>query len=346
MITDKDLNEIKERIEKAKEPLYIFDDDQDGLCAFLLFWRKWKRGKGIPVKGQLREDIIPRLHRERKDLVVILDKPTITQEIVDAINVPIIHLDHHQPLDIRAPQYHYFNPRINDDADWRPTSYWAYQITKENLWIAMVGTLGDWYIPEFTTAFREQYPGLLPETLTNPGQALFDAEFGVLYRTILFTLKGKTSETKQCIKILTRIESPWEILRQETMRGKFIWQHFLEIEHSYQSIRRMALKAKSKDNLLLFFYPSTQDAFTSIIANEIVYRNPTKTVIIGRKKSDGVTMSIRSSQIKLPGLITEALDGLHGFGGGHDYACGAGVALDEFDTFLDRFTTLIANAKK
>ena len=50
MLTKNQIQEIKEHLEKAQNPLFFFDNDSDGLCSFLLLQRHIGRGKGIPVK--------------------------------------------------------------------------------------------------------------------------------------------------------------------------------------------------------------------------------------------------------------------------------------------------------
>ena len=51
MITESELQEIRKMFTEAKRPLFIFDDDQDGLCSFLLLWKWQQKGKGIPTTG-------------------------------------------------------------------------------------------------------------------------------------------------------------------------------------------------------------------------------------------------------------------------------------------------------
>jgi single-stranded DNA-specific DHH superfamily exonuclease len=39
MLNDKQIDEIREHLEKAQNPLFFFDNDDDGLCSFLLLQR-------------------------------------------------------------------------------------------------------------------------------------------------------------------------------------------------------------------------------------------------------------------------------------------------------------------
>jgi len=173
MIPETELQEIRDMLQKAKNPLFLFDDDQDGLCSFILLWRSVEKGKGIPIKGIVGDEILRKITTESPDLLIILDKPVLEQEFISSLHIPIIHIDHHPLLEIKASHYHYYNPRKNNAKDERPTSYWAYKITKKDLWIAMIGIIGDWHIPEFTEEFQKQYPGLIPEA-KHPGQIFFE----------------------------------------------------------------------------------------------------------------------------------------------------------------------------
>ncbi len=344
MILEKELDEIRDMLLKAEDPLFLFDDDQDGLCSFLVLWKMTQKGKGLPIKGKFTDSFLEKIKREKKDLIIILDKPMLEENFLEEIQTPIIHIDHHHPLELQAPHYHYYNPRKENDADNRPTSYWAYQITKKDLWIAMVGIIGDWYIPQdLILVFQKEYPELIPEA-KHPGQIIFETPFGVLIRNFIFSLKGKSEDTKQCMKVLTRIESPWEIIKQESSQGKFIWKHYEHMEKKYQKTLSEAMEVKTRGKILLYTYPSSQDSFTSLISNELIYRNPDKIVIIARMKDDKVIMSLRSTKIELPLIIEKCLNGLEGYGGGHDLACGANVQTEDFGTFMNRFKKLVSEA--
>ena len=44
------IHQIRESLDSCKNPLFFFDDDQDGLCSFLQLYRCKGEGKGIIVK--------------------------------------------------------------------------------------------------------------------------------------------------------------------------------------------------------------------------------------------------------------------------------------------------------
>ena len=138
-LTKKQIAEFRAELETSFNPLFFFDDDPDGLSSFLLMYRFVREGRGIVVKAtpDLKEDFARKVHEYMPDKVFILDKPDVTQDFIDAVNVKLVWLDHHQP--IKRQGIHYFNPRIKKQSDGRPTSFWAYKIVDQDEWIAMVG---------------------------------------------------------------------------------------------------------------------------------------------------------------------------------------------------------------
>jgi len=347
MLTHTEMQEFKDALLSCKRPLIYYDDDCDGLSSFLLFYRFLKKHcediKGVAVKStpELKDELFLRKIDEfSPDMVFVLDKPLMSQDFIDAIKVPIYWLDHH-PLQDRKG-VHYFNPLKHPDEhhvpDNRPTTYCAYRIlgddAKENMWIAMTGCTGDWFIPEFSKEFSEQYPYLLPPNLKirNPGTLLFEADIGVLARIFQFTLKGTTTETSSCVKILTRINDPYEILNQTSAQGKFVYKHYQKINAIYDRIRRGVKVTRSK---LIYYAYENQNSMTGDIANELNYFHPDKMILIVRVKGERRICSLRSEKINVRDILEKALIGIDGSGGGHEHACGASVPAQDFDKFLD-----------
>ncbi|MFH1637536.1 MAG: DHH family phosphoesterase [Candidatus Woesearchaeota archaeon] len=340
MILEEDIKKIREHLDSSENPLFFFDDDPDGLCSYLLLKKYAKKGHGVVVKCSpvLDQAYIRRIKEYSPDKVFVLDKPVIEQEFIDKVNVPVVWIDHHSPVEIKGAKY--FNPRIRDPKDDRPTSYWCYKVTGNDLWLAMCGIIGDWYLPEFTGEFAKKYPGLLGD-VKDPGDALYNTELGKLIRILSFILKGKTSYVTKCIRVLEKIESPYEILNQETPKGKFIYKYYSKVAKNYESLLQDAIKKVGKKKVALFIYPSTKMSFTGDLANEMLHRFSERLVIMGREKEDKVIMSIRSKKIRIPALLKKALEGLDGYGGGHEYACGCSVASKDFDEFISRIKAAV-----
>lgn len=332
-ITELQLNEIRKELETSFRPLFFFDDDPDGLCSFLLLYRLIREGKGVVVKSspELDDKFLKMIDEYKPDKVFILDKPLVSQDFLDGIKVKTIWIDHHGP--VKRKKVDYYNPRIKNDTDNRPTSYWCYEVTQQDLWIAMVGIIGDWYLPVFSKKFTKLYPDLLPRKISTPEGALFKTEIGKLVRIFSFILKGKTQDVMKCVKILTRIKSPEEILKQTSAQGKYIYIRYEKINKEYEELLKEVKVTKSR--FIVFTYRQDKMSFTSDLSNELLFKHPDKTIIVGREKSGEVKCSVRSSNIKLPPLINKALKNLEGYGGGHDYACGCCIKKKDFKKFID-----------
>ena len=336
MITEKQFACIREELMHSRRPLFIFDDDPDGLASFLLLYRLVREGKGFPLKSDpiLKERYAAKVEEYGADKVFVLDIPMIEQGFADAVKVPIIWIDHHGPHPVSGVQY--FNPRLANKDDNLPTSWNCYQVARQDLWIAMTGIVGDWYL-DYAAEFHQQYPRLLPADVQRPQDALFASELGTLVKVFSFILKGKTGEVMKAIKVLTRIQDPLEILDGTTPQGRFILKKYQEINKEYSLLIKQALKeGKKKGKLLQFIYQADSNSFTKELSNELLYHFPEKTILVCREKEGKMKCSLRESELALPAIVQKALAGLEGYGGGHEHACGTVVAAADFPKFVER----------
>lgn len=154
MLTKLQVKRIRNRLEEFSNPLFLFDNDPDGLCSFLLLQRYLGRGKGVPIKSfpALSIDYFRRVGELGCDSVVILDKPNVSEEFFAAareINIPIIWIDHHE-TESKIPEYvEYYNSVYAKKSSSVPTTVLCYQISKakDDLWIMIVGAISDRYLP-------------------------------------------------------------------------------------------------------------------------------------------------------------------------------------------------------
>ena len=336
-IKEEDLHKIRKELEESSRPLFFFDDDPDGLSSFLLFYRFSKEGKGIVVKAtpELTTMFSPKVKEYEPDKIFILDKPDVNQDFIDDAKTKIIWIDHHEPK--KRQNVSYYNPRIDNDRDNRPTSYWCYKVVEQDMWIAMVGIVGDWFIPDFADKFSEKYPDLLPPEIRKPEEALYKTEIGRLARIFSFILKGRSSDALACVKVLTRIESPYEILRQETPAGKFIYKKYTNVSLEYDKLFSAAKKAgEGNSPFLVYTYSENRMSFTGDLSNELLFAFPQKIIIVGREKSGEMKCSLRSADVKLEPMLKKAMEGVEGYGGGHEMACGACVKDQDWKKFLEQ----------
>ncbi len=337
MLTPEEVTLLQEELSTSKNPLYFYDDDPDGLCSFLLLYRHYREGRGVMIKTapKITPAFLPKVEEHNPDKVFILDMPIVEQDFIDKVKKPIFWIDHHAP--VKAQKVRYFNPLVHNPHEYTPTTRLVYQITNEpeDLWIAVVGCFGDYYLPDFIDDFIQKYPALLPKKM-DLAEMVFKQPIGTLVRIFSFLLKGPTSEVNKCVKILTRITSPEEILEQKTSAGKYLYKHYEMINQKYVPLFEAAKKQAGKDKLLLFYYTEDKWSFTSELANEFSALHPNKVILIAREKSGEMKCSLRSKNPILPAL-EKALVGVEGYGGGHPVACGAVIKKEDWEKFLGQF---------
>jgi single-stranded DNA-specific DHH superfamily exonuclease len=335
MLTDDEVEKIRDELENCKKPFFFFHDDPDGLASFLLCYR-WKgEGKGYPLKA------IPRLTAQHAtkvkeygaDKVFILDIAMADQEFFDELKgTTVVWLDHHDPQEREGCLY--FNPRLRGVNI--PTPVGCYQIVKQDLWLATIGSIGDWYLPPYAKDFHAHWPDLLPEPITTVEEALFNSPLYKLIMLFSFVLKGPTSEVMQGVKILTRIKNPHEIVNKETPQARWLVKKYEKVNQHYQQLMKSAEKNVSDDPILVFTYSEDRLSLTKDLANELLYKYNDKIIVLGRRKSGEVRCSLRSGpNTILTPIINKALKEVNGHGGGHEHAMGAAIPEQEFERFLD-----------
>ncbi len=341
MIPQEELDTLKLYLEKSEKPLFLFDDDNDGLCSYILFKQFTGKGIGIPIKihPALDVNMLNKVEEHKPDFIFVLDKPLITQEFVDKANIPVIWLDHH-PL-IKLNNVEYFNPKKYNKDEVSSTTYWAYKAVKGKLWIAIIGAVSDWTIPDYFQEFKLKYNDLT-NNQTNPPALLYDSKLGKLCKILSFCLKGRTSEVNRRIKAFLNVEEPYDILEQKTKEGKYLYKESEKIGKQYNQILLKALKTKIQNNLFVFLYNSEDLSLTSDLSNELLYKNPGKIILVGRKKGNEVRISIRSDTIEINKIVEKALENVTGYGGGHKYAVGANINVNDFEKFVENIKKRIS----
>lgn len=336
MLSEKQAAFLRQELEAAKNPFFFYDSDADGLSAFLLLYRMHREGKGISINtSTLTSQSLRKVVELHPDKIFILDIPKVDQEFLDGVKRPVFWLDHHQPQERQF--VHYYNPRVHDPDAYVPTTRMTWQVSQrsEDLWIAMVGCLADWYWPDFAVEFQQRYPMLLSEDV-DLAKAVYHSPIGTLVKMFFFLQKGQAGEVHQSVKVLTRIHSPEEILQQQTAQGKFLFQRFQKINQKYEVLLQQARKCATRSDILIFNYAEHQWSFTANLANELTVLYPKKVIIIARKKGGEMKCSLRA-QHRIVDTVERSLVGLNGFGGGHANACGVVVKEEDWEVFLKRF---------
>ncbi len=337
MLKDKEIKELREELDSCKKPLIFFHDDPDGFCSFLLIYKYIGDGRGITLKtsAEMGPGFARKVEDYGPDKIFVLDKPSVSQEFLDKVKQTVVWVDHHTP--VKRHKVKYFNPRLNNPDVNLPASYLCYQAVEENLWISMIGCTGDWVVHPDIKEVKKKYPDLIDKDITKPEDILYNSKFGELAKMMSFYLKGDMDDVKKCIKIMTRIKSPYELLNHETAQAKFLYKRYMAIEKDYKELLKEAVKKKTDDEILLYIYEPNKMSLNQDLSNELLYKFPEKIIIVGRKKSGEVKLSLRAANYDLREILKKALEGCEGYGGGHEHATGANVKSRDFEKFMEQF---------
>lgn len=333
------LDEIKSLIEKSENPIFFYDDDPDGMVSYLLLKKYFKKGEGfiVRVRGKNLDEekfFLRKIKERSPDLVVFLDKPTLTQELFDRIHVKKIWIDHHTPVKVKGVVY--YNPKKEIKKN-QPVSYVCYQITKQDLWLAAVGVTADWS-DLLIKDFRKKYPEFV-DIKGGPGDYLYKTKLGEIARRFSFILKGKTEDIRKSVNLLLRIEDLEEIWEGKTKEGKALLGKVNKIKKKYDKLLTEALKENKRGKFLIFRYAS-KISFTSELANELVHRYSKKIIMVARETSyEEIRISLRSGEkgVKVLPILKKTLEGIKGKGGGHEHACATIIKKEDFNNFIELF---------
>lgn len=340
MLTEKEIKEIKGHLENAQNPIFLFDNDQDGLCSFLLLQRYIERGKGVPIKSfpELDVDYFRKIKELNADYVFILDKPVVSEKFwkeIEQINIPVVWIDHHEKQE-KVPEFvNYYNPIYSDKTN-EPVSVLCYQVSKkkEDIWIATIGAISDKFMPEYYKDFEKKYPDL-----SCKGKDAFDIYYGSQIGKIgkLFSagLKDKTTNVIAMLRFLMKAKTPYEVLEEST--GNYqMHKRFKEINEKYQRLLEKAIEENDPSNKVLFFQYGGDMSISGELSNELSHKFPNKFIIVMYIKGAKANISGRGKNIRKK--VLKAIESLEGAtGGGHENAVGAQVKIEDIEGFRKKF---------
>lgn len=354
MLTEKQINEIRIHLDKAQNPLFFFDSDNDGLMSFLLLQRFIERGKGVVVKGthNLSESYFRKVNELNPDYVFILDLPKVEQSFFDKVNeknLPVVWIDHHNMENQEMPkgEYSYYNPYNNDKSN-EPVAYLSYKITenKKDIWLAVIGCVSDYYMPDFYEEFREKYPDFAIENPETPYHVFYGSEIGKIARILDFALKDRTTNVINMMRFMMKVKEPVEIL-QEDSKTRQILKRYNEINKKYQVILDKARMEGEKDGKLLYFEYGGDLSLTSNLSNQLSHEFPKKIIIIIYSNKDSSNVSVRGKFEDVRTITLKAIDGIEGaVGGGHEHATGAKMNTEYLPVFRERIEKSVKELDK
>tara|TARA_Y100000310_G_C20696541_1_gene826103 strand:+ start:1120 stop:2193 length:1074 start_codon:yes stop_codon:yes gene_type:complete len=345
MLNQKQIEEIREHLEKAQNPVFYYDNDADGLCSFLLLRKFIDRGKGVAARSypDLDAGYARKAQELKADYVFVLDKPVIGKEFLEVINelgLPLVWIDHHgmKGEDIKEfeknDNFHVYDWARNsgDEKSDEPVTYWSYKISgrKEDLWIAMMGCIADHYLPDFVSEFKERYGEYWSSgEIKDPFDAYYGTDIGRMAIAIGFGLKDSTTHIVQLQNFLISVKGPDEVFSESKYNYNFRRKNE-DIKKKYD-----ALLEKAKESIfgeVIFFEYSGMLSISSEISNELSYLYPNKYICVAFKKGLVSNLSLRGDGVRviLERMLKKFEDSS---GGGHEDAVGARIKTEDLGRF-------------
>jgi single-stranded DNA-specific DHH superfamily exonuclease len=338
MLSGETIEEIREIIERSQNPLFFFDNDLDGLMSFILFLRHLKRGKGVAAKSypDLSIAYARKIDEFKPDLIVIVDKPLVSEEFFNYTkmhNIPVIWIDHHPLSQKMVEGISYYNPLYGKNPSNEPVSYWCWKILgekKDELWIAALGAISDWFIPDFYEEFSSKYSDLIGGKKL-PSEILYETRFGLLTKILNFGLKDRTTNVLKMIKALQSAKTPYEVFddkKFETTRKRYD-----QINRKYEKFIEKAKEIAT--GKLLFFQYGGDLSLSGEISNELQHLFPEKIIVVAYIKGEKANISLRSQKIDIREIASKAMKDIIGTSGGHAHASGASMRVEDLPKFKE-----------
>ncbi len=337
MLSLEQLQEIRDHLEASQNPLFFFDNDVDGLCAFLILQRAIGRGRGIAIKSfpDLKEQYLKKVEELNPDAIFILDKPELSKEFAEGVeekSIPIIWIDHHETKTSKEiiKKTSYFNSLPSAE----PTTYIAQKIfnKQEDLWLAIIGCIGDVYMPDFAEKFSKENPELLNSQLS-AFNALHSSEIGRMVQMLNFGLMDSITNVVKLVKYLFKAKNAYDLLEENQYTKQFHKRYSQLNEFYNKQINKAETNFDSKSPVLFFSY-SGDTSMSSEISNKLYYNHKDKLIIVAFKRPEKVNISIRGENALK--ITKEAIKNIeNATGGGHENATGAMVPIDDFENFKE-----------
>jgi len=354
MLSDKQVEEIHEHLDKAQNPVFFFDNDQDGLCSFLILQRYLGRGKGVAIKSypDMDKSYFKKADELNADYIFILDKPIVSLDFFEEAekrNIPVVWIDHHE-VQVEIPKTaYYYNPsykngkkeKIIRKDKWgsEPVTSFCYKISKrkEDLWIAVAGCVSDAYIPDFYEDFLKEWPELGIKT-KDPFDVYYKSEIGKVAAILGSGLKDKTTNIVHMLKFLVQAKSPYDVL-EENPKNRLFHRRAKEVLDKYEKLMKKARSCVGKSKLLFFRY-SGDLSISGELSNGLQYEYPDKFIVVAKTEGNRASLSIRGDWVKE--IFLKVIAGIDGArGGGHDNAVGGLVKTDQLDEFKEKFEEVL-----
>lgn len=341
MLDSSQILKARTLLEESNSPFFLYDNDADGLCSFVLLRRWLGKGTGSAVRSHpdLDAKYAHQAISHGADLVVVLDRPFLGDDFLQELaihHIPVLWIDHH---DVESPHrsdpmVHNLNPRFGKKSSHEPVTHWCYKIAgrKKDFWIALMGCIADHYLPSYNLLMNKEYAELWKK-VKGPFEGYYTTELGYLARMIGFSLKDMPSHVRALETFLFSCNNPYELI-EEFASGDSFSQTARSLHTRYKILIERALLQVEEPSI--FFSYRGDSSMSSELANELSFRFPKSYIAVVYLKQGIVTLSLRGLNVRklFDILMTEFPCAS---GGGHRDAMGVRLPSSDLEGFKERF---------
>lgn len=260
----------------------------------------------------------------------------------------ILVIDHHPPTNnLSSRRTVHFNPQFRKKV-YQSASYLTFKVLshfqefkeKENLWIAMIGIIGDYDLKDSIDLIRKAkrlYPATLPSL---EDKDVRSSIFGKLAELITAG-KACKIQPEEIVKIVENAKDWKEVLENQKLLEAYTKVH--------KEIENILIDAKSKfdANKKIFFYEiKSKYSIRSTIATKLAEMWPNKIIVVWQKVRNKVRIACRNQggKVDVGKLLKSALlPGMKASFGGHPAASGGVIDEKDWEEFKERLERSVEN---
>jgi single-stranded DNA-specific DHH superfamily exonuclease len=343
MLSQEKIKIIRDFLENCSNPLFFFDNDQDGLCSYLLLRRKYGKGNGIPVKNSpMGKEYFRRVSEFNPDMIFILDQPNVDDEFFESVaelNLPVVWIDHHETNLENIPDFvEYFNPLYGKSSENVPVTYLCSKIVndKKELWISVIGCISDKFYPDFYSEFYKMFPDLGVDS-KEPFEIFYNSQIGKIARMLGFGLKDRTTNVMKMIRFLIKVKSPSEVL-EATKENILLHRRFEKLNVYFEKLFSKAKNVEIENNILFFVYAG-ETSMSADLSNKLSYLFLDKLICVCYVNGLKVNASLRGINIR-ERILKLLKDIPNSRGGGHENAVGLQIDKENLDLLKKKLISL------
>jgi len=358
MVSIKKVVDFLINLKKEDVIINIFHNDADGVCSCVLMNRFLKRkickeadsviAQPMPPAKNLLQRI--RLSLPSKiiflDLSIDQDKSIIKKLEQDC---EILIIDHHQiSNNLNSKKTVHYNPLFENPSIYQSGSYLTYKICstvlndsdwdKKNLWLAIIGIIGDYYIRDSLDIIKkaeEYYSDIIKN---NDQEALHNSLFGQVSDMISAAKACKIS-CEEIVNIINSMETVHEINKQQKLVDSY--------KKVQEDIERIKIDIKSNidsNKNVLFYEKKSKYNLRSPIATIMSNDYPKKLIVVWEDIKNKIKISARNQNknINVAKTLKSVIkDFKYASAGGHEAAAGASIRKQDWEEFKERLEELV-----